>query len=158
VQRQAVVVSDTYLQVNDKPYRGDLIISSSVGGIQVVNELGLEDYLLGVVPQEMSPSWPLEALKAQAVAARTFTLKNMNKHHVDGFDLCDTSHCQVYGGVAAEHEATSIAVGDTAGLVLKYDGDLIDAYYHASSGGRTETGRCCLGTRPPLSDSGRRGG
>ncbi len=140
---------DTYLQVNDKPYRGDLIISSSVGGIQVVNELGLEDYLLGVVPQEMSPSWPLEALKAQAVAARTFTLKNMNKHHVDGFDLCDTSHCQVYGGVAAEHEATSIAVGDTAGLVLKYDGDLIDAYYHASSGGRTETAGAAWGQDRP---------
>ncbi len=72
------------------------------------------------------------------MAARTFALRNANRHQGDGFGLCDTSHCQVYGGVSAESTTSSIAVKDTAGLVLKYNGGLIDAYYHASSGGRTE--------------------
>lgn len=137
------------LQVNGKPYRGDLVVSAADNRIRIVNELDLEEYLLGVVPLEMSPSWPLEALKAQAVAARTFALRNANRHQGDGFGLCDTSHCQVYGGVSAESTTSSIAVKDTAGLVLKYNGGLIDAYFHASSGGRTETAGAAWGHDRP---------
>jgi len=96
-------------------------VSAADNRIRIVNELDLEEYLLGVVPLEMSPSWPLEALKAQAVAARTFALKKRKSASRGWLGLCDTSHCQVYGGVSAESTTSSIAVKDTAGLVLKYN-------------------------------------
>ncbi|NLG86442.1 MAG: SpoIID/LytB domain-containing protein [Firmicutes bacterium] len=131
--------NQNFLRINDKTYRGELVVTASSSGIKVVNELDVEDYLLGVVALEMAPTWPLEALKAQAVAARTFALKNLGRHRVEGFDLCDASHCQVYGGVDAERPMSSAAVKSTNNLVLRYDDELIDAYYHASSGGRTET-------------------
>ncbi|NMA54527.1 MAG: SpoIID/LytB domain-containing protein [Firmicutes bacterium] len=138
-----------YLRINGSPFRGDIIISAVGNKIRLVNELEVEDYLLGVVPLEMPPSWPREALKAQAVAARTFALKNSSRHQQDGFGLCDTSHCQAYGGVRAECLASTAAVNETAGLVMKYNGVLIDAFYHASSGGYTETAAAVWGSDRP---------
>lgn len=123
-------------------YRGVFVISLHKGKLQLVNRLELEEYLQGVVPREVSPGWPLAAVKAQAVAARTYTysaLKTSSKRHQEnGFDLCATDHCQVYGGATAEHPATNRAVMETKDLVLTYKGKMIEAFYHSSSGGFTE--------------------
>ena len=96
------------------------------------------NYLYGVVPREMPASFEMEALKAQAIAARTYTLKNINKHNSEGYDLCDTTHCQVYGGMDGEQEITNRAVDETYGMIITYNGEIIDALYHSNSGGVTE--------------------
>ncbi len=130
-----------FLRVEGKPYRGQLdLIFNRNGLITVVNQLGVEEYLLGVVPAEMSPSaYPEDAaLEAQSVAARTYALKNMGRFASDGFDLTSDVRTQVYGGVAQEREAAGVAVRETAGVAIYYDGQLIDAMYASTCGGRTE--------------------
>ncbi|OPL07950.1 MAG: hypothetical protein AVO33_02410 [delta proteobacterium ML8_F1] len=118
-------------------YRGDVRFSSYEGNLSIINQLPEEDYLYGVVPKEMSASWPLEALKAQAVIARTYLARHRNQYSHLGFDICAGSACQVYGGFTAERSATSAAVDETRGQRVYYQGELIYAYYHANSGGRT---------------------
>jgi stage II sporulation protein D len=104
-----------------------------------VNEVGLEDYLRGVVPAEM-PSWfEMEALKAQAIAARTYAGRGMGRHAAEGFNLCDGVCCQVYGGAAGETGKTDDAVAATKGAILTYDGRPIVAMYHSDCGGITES-------------------
>lgn len=128
-----------YLSYDGKNYRGSLEIRLSANGsLIVINELPVEQYLYGVVPREIPASFSAEALKAQAVAARTYTYANLSKHMTNGYDLCSTTHCQVYGGVGQEDVRTNNAVDQTRGEVLTYDGKLISALYHASSGGHTE--------------------
>ena len=119
-------------------YRGNLLVLPKAGGLQIANELALEDYLRGVLPAEVSPLWPAEVLKAQAVAARTYTIARLGYHRGVGYDLCASTHCQVYAGAGAEKPATDAAVTATEGQVITYGGRLISAYYHASSGGHTE--------------------
>jgi len=122
-------------------YRGGLeIFSSSNKNITVVNSLPIEEYLYGVVPGEMPYKWSLEALKAQAVAARTYAIANIGSNSKRGFDMFATPASQVYLGVEGEKESTSQAVNETKGLVLTYKGKLITAYYHSTSGGMTENG------------------
>jgi stage II sporulation protein D len=125
--------TDDGVAFDGRAYRGALRLIASDDRLLVVNVLGIEEYLRGVVPAEMAASWPLEALKAQAVAARTFTLRQLAPSRT--YDLCATTSCQVYRGRALEHPATDAAVAATAGEVLTYDGDLARAYYHAHSGG-----------------------
>lgn len=120
-----------------KAYRGALAVRVRGRALQVVNALNLEDYLLGVVPSEMSPSSPLEALKAQAIAARSKALANLSRHKADGFNLCATEHCQAYGGADFEKDATTQAVRDTRGVVLTYKGKIVDAVYSTTCGGMT---------------------
>ena len=134
-----------------RPYRGRLEIlrAGSLGLLSVVNHVDMEEYLLGVVPSEMPASWPLEALKAQAVAARTYAASNLGRHARSGFDLCFDIHCQAYGGVAVEHAATSTAVRQTAGTVATYGGRLINAVYHAHAGGATDSSRVIWGAAEP---------
>lgn len=121
-------------------YRGEMeiMISPADQKLAVVNVVNLEDYLLGVVPREMEPSWPLEALKAQAVAARTFTLNNLGKRASEGYSLTDTESDQVYGGVTAERPGSTQAVLSTKGQVVTFNGLMISTYYFGSSGGYTE--------------------
>lgn len=126
------------INVNNNPYGGEIEVFLRDGRLTVVNTLPVEEYLCGVVPREMPDGFPLEALKAQAVAARTYTYANWNKHLGEGFNLCATVDCQVYGGAAAVTPKALQAVGSTKGEVLRYNGHLINAYYHASSGGYTE--------------------
>lgn len=129
------------LAFEGRGYRGAIAIYlNDRGRLNVVNELPVEDYLRGVVPRELGPaSYPeLEALKAQAVAARSYTLRNLGGFAEEGYDLCGTPKCQVYGGVAAEHPLTDRAVAETAGEILVADGAAIDALYSATCGGRTE--------------------
>lgn len=104
----------------------------------VINYIALEKYLYGVLPREMSGDWPLEALKAQAVAARNYALTALNKHNTWGFDLCNLQDCQVYGGASVERPGSNDAVDETLGRLLTYDNKLISAFYHSNSGGRTE--------------------
>jgi stage II sporulation protein D len=130
-----------FLRLNGKPYRGVLDVSLSKDGrIVVVNQLGMEEYLLGVVPAELSPViYPEEAaLAAQAIAARTYALKNMGRYRSNGFDLTDDTSTQVYGGVTLENRISNDVVRKTAGLAIYYKGNLIDAMYMSTCGGRTE--------------------
>ncbi len=128
------------VSVAGRRYRGRLRLRTGHGGILVVNELNLESYLRGVVPGEMGPhSFPeLEALKAQAVAARTYAVAHLGDHDDEGYDICDTPACQVYLGIDAEHPLTDRAVLETAGLVAVYQGLPIDAMYTSTCGGHTE--------------------
>jgi stage II sporulation protein D len=127
----------------DSSYRGFLLLRSTPRGtLHVVNRVNVEDYLKGVVPAEMGPRVydEPEALKAQAVAARTYALKHRGDLAVEGYDLCATPRCQVYAGVAAEQPLSSQAVDETAGEVLVFDGSLADAVFTSTCGGRTENG------------------
>lgn len=121
------------LEFGGRRYRGALRLAVSGGRIEVVNVLDIESYLRGVVPSEMAASWPLEALKAQAVAARSYTLTSLDAGA--RYDLCATDECQVYKGVAAEHPRADAAIAATAGVVVSYDGVTARTYYHADSGG-----------------------
>lgn len=121
-------------------YRGDFIITSAGSGITLINSLPLEDYLKGVVPSEMPSRWNEEALKAQAIAARSYAVatKTAGKHASKGYDLVDTTADQVYGGASAEKSTTTKAVYDTEGIVLVQNQKVLPTYYHASSGGQTK--------------------
>ena len=108
------------------------------GNINVINVVDMEDYVKGVVPWEMNKDWPVEALKAQAVCARTYAACQ-SKHRSQGFDICATTHCQVYQGTAQSSANSDAAVEQTAGEYLYYDGRLVqEAVYCSSNGGASE--------------------
>ena len=116
-------------------YRGQLIVSVTGQRLSVVNDVPLEHYLAGVVPREMPAAWHPEALKAQAVAARSYALAH--RLAGKGFDLYADVRSQVYGGVAAEDARATAAIDATAGLVLLHAGKIADTLFHSTSGGRT---------------------
>ena len=126
-----------FVSVKNKWYRGNLMIQNKDGRLTVINNVNIEDYIKGVVPSEMPSGWEPEALKAQAIAARSFALANLGKRAKFGYDLNDTTEDQVYGGAAVETYKTNQIVDDTKGLVLTYDLKIIPAYYSASAGGQT---------------------
>ena len=127
-----------YLSVAGKKYHGNIVLTLAKDGtITVINEVKLDDYIGGVISEEMSPSWPMEALKAQAVAARTFAVYSLGLHNEDGYDVCATTHCQVYGGIESESPEGLRAVSSTRGEIMTYQGKPIYAAFHASSGGMT---------------------
>ncbi len=128
-------------------YRGGVRLAAVDGAVEVVNVVGIEDYLRGVVPSEMAASWPLEALKAQAVAARSYTLSSLDPY--GRYDLCATEDCQVYRGVEAEHPRTDAAIAATAGVVVTYAGSTAKTYYHADSGGTVASSAEVWGTWSP---------
>ena len=111
------------------------------GDLTVSSVLTLDDYIQGVIVREMSSSWPLEALKAQAVCARTYAYRNYaaQRHSSQGFDLCNSTHCQAYSGMSEVTAESSRAVTETHGEYLWYGGELIDAVYFSSDGGATES-------------------
>lgn len=113
------------------------IRTTSSGYLEIINVLPLDDYLKGVLPYEMSTSYPTEALKAQAVAARSWTFKNISKHKSSGFNLCSTTDCQAYLGCAKRTTKTDGAVDSTSGLVMTYNGKIAEGVYFSSSGGST---------------------
>lgn len=135
-----------------KSYRGDLEVRRLSGSdMTLINILPLEHYVYGVVPNEIEPYSKPEALKAQAVTARTYALNNINegKHKKYCFDLCTTTNCQVYGGYNTETAATNKAVDDTKGLKITYNGRLAYVFFYASSGGKTEDVRNVWGSNIP---------
>jgi SpoIID/LytB domain protein len=120
-------------------YEGSFELSVSNGGLGIVNVLSLESYVACVVPFEMSDSWPLEALKAQAVAARSYAEVNRNKHRALRFDLCDSpACCQKYAGFDERFVNSRRAVSETAGRVARFNGRVAELFYHSNSGGQTE--------------------
>lgn len=122
---------------NNKSYRGKILFNvNNSGKLTVINELDVDDYLRGVLPHEVSPSWNIEALKAAAVASRTFALKSSTHNE---FDVCTTTHCQVYNGAEREHANTDKAIEETQNLVLMYNNKLALTTYHSSSGLCTES-------------------
>lgn len=133
--------SQHLLRFNDKQYRGRLeVFANRRGSLTVVNVVGLEDYVRGVVPNELSPGVysALEALKAQAVAARTYALSNRGRFAAEGFDLLPSTRSQVYGGRQTEHALSDRAVAETRGRIATYQGEVINALYTSTCGGRTE--------------------
>ncbi len=116
-------------------WRGDLRLEPGFQTLGLTNLVPLEGYLAGVVPNEMPPWFPPEALRAMAVVARTFTVAHLGRHSTQGFDLCSTVHCHVYEGLATESPKTGEAVRRTRGEVLLLDGKPVDATYHAVCGG-----------------------
>ena len=123
---------------------------NAAGSLAGVNELPMEEYLYGVVPRELGPTvFPeLEALKAQAVAARTYARSGLGKRASDGYDLLATTSDQVYGGYAAEHPLSTRAVDETAGVAAVYDGKLITALYSSTAGGFTANNEEAFNSAP----------
>lgn len=126
------------LNWNDRQYRGQFIIIAQNKTLSLINHLTVEQYLRGVLPGEVPPEWPSAVLRSQVIAARTYTMASINRHNSEGFDVCASTHCHVYGGATIEDPATDQAIINTAGKVITYDGKIITAVYHASSGGFTE--------------------
>ena len=139
----AIPAKGERLEIDGKPYRGVVELGlTPFGTVRPVNWVNLEQYLLGVVPAELGPEvWPQpEALRAQAVAARTYAWRNRGQFGADGYDLCATPRCQVYAGAAAEHPMSDRAVQATRGEILVWEGEPIVALYTATCGGHTEDG------------------
>jgi stage II sporulation protein D len=129
------------LGIDTDRFRGIVTVSvNSIGRLTVVNQLNFEDYLKGVVPNEIGGGTgsTFEAVKAQAVAARTYAVKNLKQFDRDGYDLCATPRCQVYSGLSTESDTATRAVHETAGEILTYGGEAINALYTSTCGGRTE--------------------
>ena len=136
------------VQYKGKKYRGSMIMQSLAGSnITLINELPFDQYLYSVIPSEMPAAWHLEALKAQAVAARSYALVTIGRHTDQGFDLCSTEHCQAYKGLEQEKESSTQAVNATKGKILLYNGKPISAFFHSSSGGHTEDSENVWGTK-----------
>lgn len=157
--RQSLNESEHLVSYNGKLYRGILWIrpcfertdqNHSQLYFQVINLVDVEDYLLSVLPSEMPSSWPEEALKAQAIAARSYALANLSKYRQRDFDLKDTIDDQVYTGVQAEVEATNRAVANTNGIVIMHSGKVASAFFHSSSGGHTELAEHVWGRPVPF--------
>ncbi len=127
------------IALNGVAYRGSLKLVPKSEKLTVINIVELENYLYGVLPKEMGGSAPLEALKAQAVTARSYTARFIGRHADDGFDLCTSVHCQVYGGSGCETTLATRAVDGTQGIIAIYDDKIAELYYFASDGGTTES-------------------
>jgi stage II sporulation protein D len=136
----AGVPGSTALRAGDMEVRGDVVVRLHRDGLQLINVIPLEDYLAAVLGSEMPISFPLEALKAQAVAARTYALQKKLEAYGSPFHMGSSVLHQVYGGLHREDEKTRAAVLATRGEVLTYELAPIEAYFHASCGGRTESG------------------
>ena len=132
-------------------YRGniEIDIDKEHGKLNIINIIGIEEYLYGVLKKEISPRWPAEALKAQAVAARTFAIFNMNKYIDKGYNICASTNSQAYGGVNHEDPLTNKAVDETRGVIITYKGKPINAVYHSDSGGYTENSENVWGSFLP---------
>ncbi len=141
--------SDGFVTVAEQPVRGQIEIRKSGAGLIAINVLGLEDYLAAVLGSEMPASFPLEALKAQAVAARTYAVRRKIDAWGKPYHLGNTVLHQVYGGARAEDVRTREAVKATSGEVLTYRMEPIEAYFHSACGGRTESGQDALGRGLP---------
>lgn len=133
------VAKDSNIYVDSRRFRGDIdIVKKENAKFMVINYIALDDYLYGVLYHEVSHRWPMEALKAQAIAARTFALHQARQSKLQPYDLRSDIYSQVYGGRSSERWATTKAVRLTRDKVLTYNGALLPAYYHATCGGYTE--------------------
>jgi stage II sporulation protein D len=127
-----------YVWIGDRWYRGRTLLIPQKAGLTAINYVDIEQYLYSVLGAEMSGNWPQEALKAQAVAARSYALHQRLKSETDLYDVDDTQSSQVYKGLQTESSGTYAAVDATAGQVLTYNSQIILAVFHSASGGHTE--------------------
>jgi SpoIID/LytB domain protein len=134
----------------DRSYRGRMEFRiGNDGKITAINELSLESYLRGLLPKEMNPGFPPAALRAQAIAARSYSIGKLGiQHRLEPFDLCADVHCQAYGGAGMEDPATNRAVDETRGQVILYGDDVCEAFYSAVCGGHTENPSNVWGSPP----------
>ncbi|MFS8855491.1 SpoIID/LytB domain-containing protein [Synechococcus sp. H55.2] len=142
---------DGLVFIDQNWYRGWVELIPGESGVIAINQVGLEDYVSSVVGSEMGHRFPMEALKAQAVASRTYALYHRSRRSQQPFDLGNGVDWQVYKGVAAESNRTQAAARETAGQVLIHQGQLINAVFHSSGGGHTDdAGNVWLESRPYL--------
>lgn len=129
-------------------YRGGFEFKrSSENRFTIINYVGIEDYVKGVLPYEVGGNWPLDSLKAQAACARTYAINNINAYIDDGFDVRADTYSQVYHGVSGTTESTDVAADATAGKFVRYEGAICRVYYMSSDGGATESGANVFGER-----------
>lgn len=132
-------LENAIFKFNKVNYRGGIGAKNQyLNDLSLINYLYMHEYLYGVVPREMSKTWPIEALKAQAVVARNYALVNQNKFMDYGFNLDNTVNSQVYGGFDWEGPISNAAVDATRGIALYHEGSLVNGFYHSNSGGYTE--------------------
>ena len=142
VKRVKISAGDRPISFNGKLYGGEFVIGKgAIRELDVVNHIAIEEYLKGVLPLEMPAKWPLEALIAQSIAARTYTLFKMEETAGKSWDVVATTGDQVYGGKAREVESTNRAVTISKGVTLTYKGKPARTYYHSTSGVRTENSK-----------------
>lgn len=139
------------LELDGKGYRGEVRMTVVRNALQIIDVLGLDAYLFGVVPGEMPKDWPASALEAQAVAARSYALASLVKNRP--FDLYSDTRSQVYYGVAAESPSTTAAVKATRGEILTFGGKVATTFYYSSSGGRTASSEDVFGVVTPYLQS-----
>ncbi len=135
---------------NSRKYRGAIgVVNGQTGGLTAINAVDLEEYLYGVVPAEMPASWPAEALKTQAVAARSIAVFQYNRYVSRGYNVVDTTAVQAYKGFSTECASTNLAVDTTRGEVIKYNNQVAEALYSSTSGGTTEDAKYVWGNEVP---------
>lgn len=135
------LTTESELEIDSHRYRGEFIVKVRSGKLILNQIMALEDYIAGVLPNEIGNRSPLSALQAQAVAARTHSISLLlyNRHTADGYDLCSSTHCQVYKGLYLQNETILEAVSSTRNEVLVADGKIADATYHSACGGKTDS-------------------
>lgn len=144
-----IALDGSPLRLGGRSYRGRIELVDGPGGILAVNDLDLEDYVAGVINAEISSSWRIEAVKAQAVIARTYALQQKDQKLSEFYDLESGTADQVYTGAGGEDFRVRFALQETAGQVLVWEGRPIRAIYHSSCGGRTEDAEAVWGTPVP---------
>ncbi|MEG0371438.1 MAG: SpoIID/LytB domain-containing protein [Clostridium sp.] len=122
-------------------FTGSFEIRPSKGKVLPINIVPIEEYVEGVLPYEMASSYPLEALKAQAVTARNYAISSITKHRNEKFDVCDTIHCQVYKGKIKHSDKIENAVKQTRGEILTYNNQIVKAFFYSSNGGYIESSK-----------------
>lgn len=150
-----MVEKDSSIYVDGARFRGEIDIVRKDGGkLMVINHIPVEEYLYGVLHYEVSDRWPIAALKAQAIAARTFAVYQARQNKLQPYDLTSDTYSQVYGGSATEKWATTKAVNLTRSKVLTYKGDIFPTYFHATCAGGTEDASALWNINiPPLRGS-----
>ncbi|MBE7051082.1 MAG: SpoIID/LytB domain-containing protein [Ruminococcaceae bacterium] len=138
----ALAPLNAQVNIDGTVYRGGVeFVPDANGKLTVINFVNINDYIAGVVGKEMSPSWNIEALKAQAVCARSYAIRTWNKHSSYGFNLCSTQDCQAYMGMSGETDSTVRAAAETRDQLLMYGGSVAEALYSSSCGGSTAHAR-----------------
>lgn len=127
-----------WIEYKGVSYRGTVLLKPFDGKVYIINLVPVELYLLSVVPSEVSASWPKEALKAQAICARTYVVKEMLNRKKQEYDVDTSTNTQVYKGKNKEHKNTTEAVFETEGLILIHKGQPIQSFFHSNAGGYTE--------------------
>ncbi|MDR7869837.1 MAG: SpoIID/LytB domain-containing protein [Tissierellaceae bacterium] len=145
----SVDIYNSIIKVDENRYRDYITFLNNGFNLLIINHINIENYLFGVVPREIPASSHIDALRAQAIVARSYAYTTLKKHISEGYNLCSTTHCQVYGGYDWEHPNTNQSVIDTYGEYVTYDGQVVNTPFHSSSGGHTESSENVWGGKLP---------